>query len=132
MPRPRAVFPAALLTAALLLVAGGCDLNIPGGANPGDDMDVGQTQILRVEVDPDAVAAGETARFTCVIEDSTDERFQFTWSLRPGMPRGAVTEDNTVEWQAPDEPGTYTLGVTADKSSGGTPPSRLFKVAVFE
>ena len=36
-----------------------------------------QTIILRIEKEPDPVATGDTATFTCVIEDSTDERFKF-------------------------------------------------------
>ena len=93
---------------SVLLVAG-CD-SWPGGENPGEGEPVPQTRILRVEVDPDTVAVGDTARFTCIIADSTDERFVFKWFFGAGPPT-APTEDNTVLWKAPDEPGIYKHGV---------------------
>lgn len=114
------------LFAALLLAACGCDLNIPGGANPGDDMDIGQTQILRIEVDPDTVAVGDTARFTCIIADSTDERFKFSWSFSGGPPNGAVTDGPTVLWEAPSEPGMYRHSVTANNGTRDSPANKAF------
>ena len=107
----------------------GCD-GLPGGSNPGEDQLPLQTKILRVEAAPDTVAVGDTVRFTCVIEDSTDGRFRFRWNLRPGEPRGAITDENFVLWKAAVEPGSYTLGVTAYNDTDGTPPSKQFEITV--
>lgn len=119
----------ALLSAALLLAAG-CDNAWPGGDNPGDDGPPPlQTKILRVEVAPDdTVTVGDTARFTAVIEDSTDASFLFKWFLvaNPTAP----TETNTVRWKANVSPGTYTHVIKVDNGSQNTPPSQEFEITV--
>ncbi|PSQ66607.1 MAG: hypothetical protein BRD32_02230 [Bacteroidetes bacterium QH_2_64_74] len=99
-------FLATLLTATLLLV--GCDSGKP-------DPIFRQTEILRVEVEPSPVPIGDTATFTCVIEDSTDEQFEFTWTIEgEGQ---TVTEGNTLQWIANVETGTYSGLVRADNGS---------------
>lgn len=124
----------ALCTCLAMSVLTGCDIDIngPGGANPGDDLRPLQTRILRVEVDPDTVAVGDTARFTCIIADSLDEGFTFYWSFGAGEPRGAVTEDSTVLWRAPGSPGTYTPVVGARNGTLDRSPSKQFIVTVVE
>ena len=117
------------LTSALLVA--GCD-SWPGGENPGETDPVPQTRILRVEVEPDTVAVGDTVRFTCVIADSTDERFKFRWSFGAGQPNGAITEVNMVLWEAPNRPGTYTHAVNVDNGTPGISPTRQFKATVVE
>ena len=114
---------------SVLLVAG-CD-SWPGGENPGEEEPVPQTRILRVEVDPDTVAVGDTARFTCIIADSLNERFVFKWFFGAGSP-DEQTEDNTVLWKAPDEPDSYLHVVKAEGGTSGVPPSRQFRVTVVE
>ncbi len=50
----------------------------------GDDPGIGgpyQTRILKVLVQPDTVAQGDTTRITCVIKDSLDKRFIFVWQF---------------------------------------------------
>ena len=123
------LFACGLALTSVLLVAG-CD-GWPGGDNPGETDPVPQTRILRVEVEPDTVVVGDTARFTCVIADSTDERFVFKWFFGAGPPT-APTEDNTVLWKAPDEPKTYRHSVNVDNGTRGAPPSRQFRVTVVE
>ena len=113
---------------SVLLVAG-CD-SWPGGENPGETDPVPQTRILRVEVEPDTVAVGDTARFTCIIADSLNERFVFKWFLA-GEPI-IQTEDNTVLWKAPEEPDSYLHVVRAEGGASGVPPSRQFRVTVVE
>ncbi len=53
----------------------------------GDDPGIGgpyQTRILKVLVQPDTVAQGDTTRITCVIKDSLDKRFIFVWQFDYG------------------------------------------------
>lgn len=105
---PRFLLPliASLLTTTLLL--GGCDSGKP-------DALFRQTEILRVEVAPNPVPVGDTATFTCVIEDSTDKRFEFTWTIEgEGQ---TITEDNTLQWVANVETGSYSSLVGADNGS---------------
>jgi len=97
---------ATLLTSTLLL--GGCDSGKP-------DPIFRQTEILRVEVEPNPVSVGDTATFTCVIKDSTDDRFEFTWTIEgEGQ---TITEDNTLQWVANVETGSYSSLVRADNGS---------------
>jgi hypothetical protein len=120
---------AAWLTATLLLT--GCDLEGIGGTNPGPGPEL-QTQILRVEVDPNPVAVGDTVVFTCVIADSTDERFEFKWLVSAGDVVKTPTKDRTALWIAPDDPGEYRHTVTADNDTDGASPSRSFTVTVVD
>jgi len=120
---------AAWLTATLLLT--GCDLEGIGGTNPGLGP-ASQTDILDVRVEPNPVAVGDTAVFTCAIADSTDERFEFRWVGGGGDVVETPTEDSTALWIAPDASGVYRPGVTADNGTDGAPPSRTFTVTVVD
>jgi len=119
---------AAWLTATLLLT--GCDLEGIGGTNPGKGQS--QTNILDVRVEPNPVAVGDTAVFSCAIADSTDERFEFRWVGGGGDVVETPTEDSTTLWVAPDASGVYHPGVTADNGTDGAPPSRTFTVTVVD
>ncbi|WP_457653038.1 hypothetical protein [Rhodocaloribacter sp.] len=118
------------LASAALLALSGCGFV--------DDPDVPeekplQTRILAVRVEPDPVAAGDTARFTCIIEDSLDTRFRFRWILSGPGGGARVTEVNYLDWVAPEVPDTttFTHGVEVDN---GSPDSasviKSFKVTV--
>mgnify|MGYP007116954420 CR=1 FL=1 len=41
------------------------------------------TEILRVEIEPNPVVAGESVLFTCIIKDSLDPAFKFQWHVMP-------------------------------------------------
>lgn len=83
----------------------------------GDPIEAKQTTILDVIVEPDTVAPGDTATFTCVIEDSLDERFRFRWAdidngnMLDGKREETeytityITEDKSTRWIAPDSVG---------------------------
>ena len=123
------------LTSALLLLAVGCDF---GEQGPPDPIPPVQTEIVRIEVIPSPVAAGDTALFRAVIEDSLDTRFRFFWSKDSGrFVRGddrdfvAVTDTNSVRWVAPQSPGVYNQAVRADNGSrDSTAVGRSFDVTV--
>lgn len=61
--------------AYLMVLTAGCITEIPEGP----EISPLQTKILEVRVVPDPVVVGDTARFTCIIEDSLDTRFHFRW-----------------------------------------------------
>ena len=108
-------------TLALLLLLVGCDAYEDGGGEKGEPV---QTELLRVEVIPSPVAAGDTALFRAVIEDSLDERFSFRWFKGGGRFAGVdeqfsatTTDTNSVLWIAPDGVGTYNFAVSIDNGS---------------
>lgn len=114
-------FLATLLTATLLLV--GCDSGKP-------DPIFRQTEILRVEVEPSPVPIGDTATFTCVIEDSTDERFEFRWFLDAPT---RVTDTTQINWVAEVDTGEHRFRVEADNGSQDSMSvNRGFTVEVVE
>jgi hypothetical protein len=115
--------------ASLLLVwlLAGCDLNFLPTDTGGDRELPPQTRIIDVLVEPDTVAPGDTASFTCIIEDSLDERFRFSWLIDSGEVFGAEfiggdysayrSETNQIKWIAPDSSGYYRFGVFANNGT---------------
>lgn len=109
----------ALLLAVLLY---GCGFPIDSG----DDIQSLQTKILKVLVQPDTVAPGDTASFTCVIKDSIDTRFKFYWLIQYGKVEGAIQygyydyksgNSRSIKWIAPEKSDTYNFEVTVDNGS---------------
>ena len=113
------------------LLLGRCDI-YSGPDTPFDPPD--QTKIVRVEVEPNPVVKGDTARFVCIIEDSLDTRFSFVWQLSgPGGGR-FITDENTLPWIAPTgiPDTTYTHLVTADNAAEDSARvSMTFRVTVI-
>ena len=90
---------AAGLTAVLILT--GCD------SFGGEEYRPFVTEILDVHVEPNPVAAGDTAVFTCVVEDSADTTLAFKWFLENTF--GVVeTDTSQFKWTAPSEAKTYS------------------------
>ena len=91
-----------------------------------------QTLILGVTVDPNPVAIGDTATFTCIIEDSLDKRFKFEWGIEGDESlRDTVTEKNIFKWLAPDNPKEYLHTVHANNGSqDSVAPGRSFTITV--
>lgn len=116
---------AAALTAALLLV--GCEAEPVGGPVP-------VTEILRVEVDPNPVAAGDTAVFTCIIRDSMDPNLEYEWQLIGDPLPFPTTDTNRYQWEAPSDTGQHRhqVRVDAPDSAGVAPVQKPFEVTVAE
>lgn len=116
-----------MLTAALSL--SGCD--IPTGKD-----DPLATEILRVEVEPNPVAVGDTAVFTCVVKDSMDPDLQYQWELEDGPVPYPTTDTNQYCWEAPSDTGRYTHLIEVsrpevdDPGAAFTPVSESFEVKV--
>lgn len=81
-----------------------------------DDFEIDwQTEIIRVDIDPDPVEVGQPVTFTCIIKDSTDSSFEFTWYIEPNHADTAyVTSENTFIITAPDTAGSFTGSVAAN------------------
>ncbi|HKI47127.1 MAG TPA: hypothetical protein VKA08_17485 [Balneolales bacterium] len=118
----------------------GCGGLAPGSTDPGDKAMPYQTRILEVKIQPDTVAVGDTARITCIIQDSTDKRFLFLWHFSRGKILHAMynstlqgyTSDtsNYVFWVAPDLNGSFSNDVTVDNGSDSTPVMQGFGLYV--
>jgi len=130
-----------LIAVFFVLAEAGCKISGAGESNI-----VGyQTQILKAYAVPSTVPPGDTARFVCVITDSTNSRFKFYWCIHQGSPIGAidtvkdlyvgcpayVTSRNQIEWKAPDKPNEYDFEVEVnDTSSDLAPVDATFSVIV--
>ena len=97
LPNRLPSLPFALL---LALVLAACE--VPMG---GDEYDPPAATILDVRVEPNPVAVGDTATFTCVIERNA-AGLDFAWNS-PGIGNIVHTTTNQYRWVAPEEPGTY-------------------------
>lgn len=111
-----------LFTTFLLLAETGCKLK--GFGDSGGPIAY-QTQILNAYAVPSTVAPGDTAKFVCVIADSTNKNFRFYWCIHQGTHIGAidtvkdlyvgcpayVTSRNQIKWKAPDKPDEYDFEV---------------------
>jgi hypothetical protein len=116
---------AALFTTAFLL--GGCDFS-----RGGDEYFPPATEILRVEVEPNPVAAGDTAIFTCVIEDSLESGIMFKWNFQ-GLGPIITTDTNQVRWTAPQDSGVYSHQIEVSRrESEFEPVQQPFEVTVVE
>jgi hypothetical protein len=93
-----------------------------------------QTQIIEVRVAPNPVAVGDTATFTCIIEDSLDERFRFQWGIEgDGSLQDTVTKENIFKWVAPNNPKKYLHTVDVDNGAQDSlPTGKSFTVTVTE
>lgn len=110
------------------LMLASCDGIIePGGPPPPENES--QTDIIDVLVEPNPVTVGDTAIFTCIIEDSLDESFEFRWTLN--LAPDKTTPTNQVVWVAPDKAGTYSHRVTADNGDeNARAPNKGFAIIV--
>lgn len=121
-----------LLAIAIVLLVASC--NFFEGAYPPPEPPP-QTEILRIEILPnDTLAPGDTATFRCIIADSLDSRFVFTWSIDKTETDELVrTDTNSIRWVAPEDTKSYTYNVTTDNGSeDSTSVSEQFKVFITE
>jgi len=94
-----------------------------------------QTQILRIDIIPnDTLAPGDTATFRCVIADSLDTRFIFTWGIDKKNGTELIkTDTNSIQWVAPKNSKIYTHNVSVNNGSkDSTSVFQYFDVYVRE
>lgn len=124
--RPASFLP---LAAALLIIAAfaACD------SNPTDpDQYPRQTRILRVDVIPNPVAEGDTVTFICVIADSLDERFEFTW--KRGTVLDTITQEPVFRWKAQKSTNGLSFADFSVRANNHSPDSqsvaKFFRVQI--
>ena len=89
-----------------------------------------------MEVEPNPMAVGDTAVFTCVVKDSMNPDLQYQWELEDGPIPYPTTETNQYRWEAPPDTGRYTHVVEVgrpeveDPGAAFTPVSESFEVKV--
>jgi len=113
-----------LLTAGFLLA--GCD------TFGGDEYRPEVTEILKVRVKPNPVAVGDTAVFTCVVEDSADTTLSFVWFLGDDV---NTTSINQFRWKPPgDTIRTFSHLVEVERPGDANVQStqKRFEVTVVE
>ena len=97
---------------ALALVFSACDF---GGESPKPDPDAATIRELTVE--PNPVAVGDTALFTCIVASNTRAELRFEWNP-PGLADIARTDTNQFRWPVTVSPGDYRLTVEVDRTDG--------------
>ena len=90
-----------LFAAALLTILTACD--IPMG---GDEYDPPATEIVDVRAEPNPIAVGDTATFTCVVERNV-AGLDFAWNP-PGI---GNTTTNRYRWVVSVPPDSYQVVV---------------------
>lgn len=109
MKRPinrRFLFPILAVMGTVALLSG-CD-----GFFTGNEYRPKVTEILEVRVEPNPVAVGDTAVFTCVVEDSADTTLSFVWFLGGKLD---TTRINQIKWIAPSDTRTYNYKVQVNR-----------------
>ena len=89
----------------LMLVLSACE--VPMG---GDEYDPPAAEIVEVKVEPDPVAGGDTATFTCVVERNVPS-LRFSWIFPGGS---TTTDSNQYRWVASVPPGDYRVVIAVD------------------
>ena len=112
---------ASVLVPTLLLTS--CDLGFLGSKG-----DPPATEILRVEVEPNPVAVGDTAIFTCVVTDSTDSDLQYQWELEEGPIPYPETDTNQYRWESPSDTGRYIHQVEVSRTDVDDPGAAFVPV----
>lgn len=69
---------ACCLVVALAMLAA-CDIGVT--TTPPDPPSPSQTRVVRLTLDPDTVAVGDTTLIHVVIEDSLDTQFRYEWDM---------------------------------------------------
>ena len=95
---------AVFLLIALLLAVGACN---------GNSLPV----ISSLTADPDTVPPQGTSTITCDASDPDGDALTYKWTEDGWVISGS---GSTLTWTAPDDEGTYSIGVTVKDSKGGT------------
>ncbi len=118
----------------------GCDdVGLPI-SSAGPDPEHPQTEVLRIDIDPNPVTAGDTTLITVHIRDSLDTRFKYTWVVSSvgrvvgGPDRGLpVTDSNSVFIVSNAASGRHSGTVFIDngmETQGFLPVSESFDIIV--
>jgi hypothetical protein len=114
-------------TVAAALLFNGCQW-------PTGQPDPSATEILRVEIEPNPVAVGDTTVFTCVVEDSLNPNLRYEWNLDEGPIPFPTTDTNQYRWKVSSDTGSYSHSVSVypPEDSAANPVEKHFEVVVTE
>ena len=86
-----------------------------------------------MKVEPNPVAVGDTATFTCIIEDSLDKSFQYNWIFAGNSFEDTTTSTNKVYWIAQGNSDSYDNHVEVDNGSiDSVAPGKAFIIDVIQ
>lgn len=86
-------------------------------------------RIVRVDVAPNPVAAGDSLTLRCVTLDSLATGYEYAWGLPAGF---RYTTNPIIRVKAPDTPGNYEYGVTVRNDEPNTSfPTKIFIITVI-
>ena len=115
---------AAVLFLAAALVA--CDIGPPATAPPSTGGGP-QTRVVRLTLDPDTVAVGDTTPIHVVIEDSLDTRYRYVWLMPNTLPVDGRTDGPRIQLVAPrtsDVPGRVSSAGASVRITNDVPGTR--------
>lgn len=79
--------------------------------------------------EPDTLGVGERSRLTCSATDADLEMLTYSWSASGGSFPGTLLHQPEINWDAPQEPGVYT--VTATVSDNDSEDQAVVAILVF-
>ena len=88
-----------LLLASALATFAACDIGVT--TTPPDPPTPSQTRVVRLTLDPDTVAVGDTTLIHVVIEDSLDTRFRYEWGMPNTLPVDGRLDGPRIRFVAP-------------------------------
>ncbi|OZC04430.1 hypothetical protein [Rubricoccus marinus] len=115
---------AAVLFLAAALVA--CDIGPPATAPPSTGGGP-QTRVVRLTLDPDTVAVGDTTLIHVVITDSLDTSFRYLWGMPYTLPVEGRSDGPKVRFIAPrtsDVPGRVSSAGASVRITNDAPGTR--------
>lgn len=91
------------------------------------------TEILRIDIEPNPVVAGDSISFTCIIKDSLGG-CRFQWFILPGDTLWEETPKNVFKIKSTDKPGVYNgmVGVYNYEESWKGVPYGYFSYEVIK
>lgn len=104
-----------------------CDLSTGGGL----DRPPEGPKILRVEVSPEYITVGDTVTVRCIIEDSLNLSYDYSWRVAPpsGSFSSFVTKTSYADF-TPQMPGKYDVQVRVERYNPQIIPS-IFSIVLY-
>ncbi|OZC01444.1 hypothetical protein [Rubricoccus marinus] len=119
----------AAFTLAYFAVLAGCDSLGPPPTAPPNPGGGPQTRVVRLTLDPDTVAVGDTTLIHVVITDSLDTRFRYLWGMQEStmLPVDGRLDGPRIRFIAPrtsNEPGRVSSAGASVRITNDTPGTR--------
>ena len=113
---------------ATVVLLAACDVGTPFSPPPGPPPPA-QTRVVRLTLDPDTVAVGDTTLIHVVIEDSLDASFRYDWGIREELllPVEGRFDGPRIQFVAPrtsQDPGRVVPAISSVRITNDVPGTR--------